>query len=336
MPDSSEQALNYYRHRTVLVTGAGGFLGSHLVDALLQLNASVIGVDNFITGRKINLAAALKQPRFQLIEADVIQAPATYLGSAIRDQIELIFHFASPASPPRYQEKPVETYLVNSYGTHQLLHWLKQTHPQARFVFASSSEVYGDPQVHPQPESYWGQVNPNGPRACYDEAKRLGETICGVWQRNFQLDVRIARFFNTYGPRLDPDDGRVISNFIKQAQQQQALTIYGEGTQTRSYCYVSDLIQAVLLLGALPRLKGKTFNLGNPEEYSVRETAKIIWQIINPNKKLKLQFRPFPQDDPTRRQPNIDKAKRLLGWQPKIDFQTGIKLTLNQLVNMAL
>ncbi len=327
MLNLNRSAFNYYRHRQVLVTGAAGFLGSHLVDALLQSGANVIGVDNFITGRKQNLSWALKQPQFQLIEADAIQAPTTYLTETDTAQVDVVFHFASPASPPRYQQHPVETYLVNSFGTHQLLDWLKQFHPQARFIYASSSEVYGDPEVHPQPESYWGNVNPNGPRSCYDEGKRLGETICGVWQRDFQLDVRIARFFNTYGPRLDPDDGRVISNFIKQAKQQKPLTIYGEGSQTRSYCYVDDLIRAVLLFGALPDLKGKTLNLGNPQEYTVRETAKIIWQLINPNRKLKLQFKPFPKDDPQRRQPNIDLAKKLLDWQPEIDFKTGIKLT---------
>ncbi len=322
----SEKVENYYRHRRVLVTGAAGFLGSHLVDALLEAGASVVGVDNLVTGKLKNLKKALTSPHFEFIQADVTQPPTSYLDKATNSNFDLVFHFASPASPPRYQEKPIQTYLVNSLGTHLLLSWLKETNPKARFIFASTSEVYGNPEIHPQPETYWGNVNPNGVRSCYDEAKRLGETICGVWERDFGLDVRIARIFNTYGPRLDPDDGRVVSNFIKQAKLKKPLTIYGEGTQTRSYCYVLDLVVGFLKLASLPDLKGQTINLGNPEEYTVRETAQIIWSTINPDKKLRLKFKPLPKDDPVRRRPDISKAKKLLGWEPKIDFRTGVRL----------
>jgi len=325
----STKVKNYFPHRQVLVTGAAGFLGSYLVDTLLELQASVVGVDNLITGKEANLKKALNSPRFSFIKADVIDEPASYLPSNLSP--DLVFHFASPASPPHYQAKPKETYLVNSYGTHQLLSWLEKTNRHGRFIFASTSEVYGDPEVHPQPETYWGNVNPNGARSCYDEAKRLGETICGVWQREFNLDVRIGRIFNTYGARLDPTDGRVISNFVDQALKQKPLTIYGEGTQTRSYCYVTDLIEGFLHLAALPNLAGETINLGNPEEYTVRQTAQIIWSIINPDKKLKLKFQPLPQDDPVRRKPDITKAKKLLNWKPKIDFKTGVRLMVDDL-----
>lgn len=321
---------NFFDQKTVLVTGAAGFVGSHLVDALLETGANVIGVDNFITGRKINLSHLLNNEEsvvdnFAFIETDAIQSPATYLDKEIK--VEVIFHLASPASPPRYQKHPVETYLVNSLGTHHLLDYLKTSNPQARFVFASTSEVYGDPQVHPQTEDYWGNVNPNGVRSCYDEGKRLGETICGVFNRDFNLDVRIARIFNTYGPRIDPKDGRVIPNFIEQFLAKKALTVYGDGEQTRSYCYVADLVDGLMKLASVDEAKGETVNLGNPDEYSINETAKLI------SPEGEIEFKDLPGDDPTRRKPDISKAKELLNWQPKVDFEAGLATTIASFKN---
>ena len=327
--------------KLAIVTGASGFVGSHLVDWLLNQDYKVIGIDNFITGRRQNLAHLTDNPNFKLIEADVSQPAANYLSLNLQDVFfdqtfdnglispEFIFHLASPASPPRYQAKPVETYLVNSIGTHYLLDWIKTNSSQTKFIFASTSETYGDPAVHPQPETYWGNVNPNGVRACYDESKRMGEAICGVFHRNFDLDVRIARIFNTYGPRMDPADGRVIPNFIKQAETKQPYTIYGDGSQTRSYCYISDLVEGLWRLGTESVARGQTINLGNPGEYTVLETAKIIHQIVRGDQtEFKTQQLPLPGDDPTRRQPDITKAKQILNWQPQVEFAAGLKQTV--------
>jgi nucleoside-diphosphate-sugar epimerase len=323
---------NYYQNQTVLLTGAAGFIGSHLTEHLLELGANVIGVDNFITGQKQNLAEVLadnsQAENFTLIEADVNQPPETYLPE--NEKIDLVLHFASPASPPRYQAYPRLTYLVNSWGTHQLLDYVYSTNPEARFLFASTSEVYGDPEVHPQTEDYWGNVNPNGPRSCYDEAKRLGEAICGVYQRDFQMDVRLIRIFNTYGPRMDVMDGRVIPNFIRQALRNNKFTIYGEGNQTRSYCYVTDLVAGILKMAGKPGLSGETVNLGNPGEYSVLETAQVIKEEVKGefDPVDDLTFEPLPKDDPTRRKPDISKAKKLLDWEPEIDFKSGLRKTV--------
>lgn len=320
----------FFHQKTVLVTGAAGFVGSHLVDTLLKKGANVIGVDNFITGRQSNLQHLLDEngsteDNFAFIQTDAIQSPATYLDEEIK--LDVIFHLASPASPPRYQEHPVETYLVNSLGTHHLLDYLQTTNPEGRFVFASTSEVYGDPQVHPQTEEYWGNVNPNGVRSCYDEAKRLGESMCGVFNRDFKVDVRIARIFNTYGPRINPDDGRVIPNFIKQALANEALTVYGDGQQTRSYCFVDDLVSGLMKLALVDEAEGETINLGNPDEYTINETAELIKELTG--SKSELAFEELPQDDPSRRQPDISKAKQILNWQPTIDFKTGLQKTID-------
>lgn len=322
-----------YANQTVIVTGVAGFVGSHLTDGLLASGARVVGVDNFLTGRASNLEQLRENPNFTFIESDVILPATNYLTN--QTKIDAIFHLASPASPPRYQEHPVETYLVNSYATHQLLQYIKNVHPRAKFIFASTSEIYGEPQEHPQKEGYWGNVNPNGIRSCYDEAKRLGEAICGVHQRDFELDVRIMRIFNTYGPRMDPQDGRVIPQFISQALAHQPYTIYGDGAQTRSYCYVSDLVDGILKLGSLPGLSGITVNLGNPGEYTVKQTAEIIHQLVHPNTQPEFEFKTLPGDDPTRRQPDITLAIDKLGWQPTIDFRTGIKHTLEYFQELA-
>lgn len=320
---------NYLSDKTVLLTGAAGFLGSHLVDSLLESDAKVIGVDNLITGRVTNLDQALKNSNFTFIEANASQTPHDYLPE--NTKIDLVLHFASPASPPRYQKFPVETYLVNSMGTHNLLQYLLETNNQARFVYASTSEIYGDPKVHPQTEDYWGNVNPNGVRSCYDESKRLGESICGVHARNFEMDVRIVRIFNTYGPRIDPDDGRVIPNFIKQALADEPLAIYGDGTQTRSYCYVDDLVDVILKYASAEGLIRETINIGNPEEHTVKETAEIVAKVVGI--KPKYETKPLPKDDPTRRQPDISKAKKLLGWEPKVSFEEGLKRTVESFRN---
>lgn len=319
-----------FQDKTVIVTGAAGFVGSHLVDALLAQGATVIGVDNFITGRRQNLSHLLEgQPKagFTFIEADVINPPQTYLPVDLKP--DFIFHFASPASPPGYQARPVETYLVNSIGTHNLAQYLLEVNPQAVLLFASTSEVYGDPQVHPQTEDYWGNVNPNGPRSCYDEAKRLGETICGVHYRDLGLDTRLVRIFNTYGPRINPDDGRVIPQFIKEALAQQPFSLQGGGAQTRSYCYVSDLVAGILALATVEGGAGHTVNLGNPDEYTIKQTAEIIGQVINPGTVPQFADKPMPKDDPTRRKPDISRAQQFLGWQPQVSFQTGLAATID-------
>lgn len=330
-----------FQGKRVLVTGAAGFIGSHLVERLWELGASVLGVDNFISGQRRNLAELnrlraerqLPESAWQFIEADVIQAPENYLPTAVLagdEKIDLVLHFASPASPPGYQAHPIETYQVNSQATHLLLEWLRANQPQARFLFASTSEVYGDPLIHPQVESYWGNVNPNGKRSCYDEAKRLGETICGVHQRDFGMDVRIVRIFNTYGPRMDLHDGRVVPNFIKQALTGEPLTIYGDGSQTRSYCFVTDLVEGILGLAAGDTLSGQTVNLGNPGEYTALETAKIVEAAVTgkPAQPERYQYLPLPADDPTKRRPDISKAQQLLGWQPTIAFEAGLIETI--------
>lgn len=319
--------LSWLQHKRILVTGAAGFLGSHLVDRLLAQGATVIGVDNFITGTERNLAHLEHNSNFTFIKADVSQPVQAYLPE---QPLDGILHFASPASPPRYQAKPVETYLVNSLGTHYLLQYLKEFQPAARFFFASTSEVYGDPEQHPQSEQYWGNVNPNGIRACYDEAKRLGETICGVHQRNFQLDVRIVRIFNTYGPRMDATDGRIIPNFVSQALAGKPMTIYGDGNQTRSFCYVDDLIEGILRYFSAEGLGGETINLGNPEEFTALETARIIWQSTHQDgSEPILAFESEKLDDPLRRMPDISKAQRLLAWQPTIPFAEGLVKTVS-------
>lgn len=315
--------------KTIILTGASGFIGTNLALKLLKLGSRVIGIDNHISGTKDNLAYLVPHPNFTFVEADVIQNPKKYLPVDLT-QVDYIFHFASPASPPIYQKYPIETYLVNSLGTHHLLDFLQQNFPQAIFLYASTSEVYGNPLEHPQSEKYWGNVNPNGPRSCYDEGKRLGETISGVFSRDFGIDVRIMRFFNTYGPHMSLEDGRILPQFIKQYQADKPLTVYGDGLQTRSYCYIDDLVKGILLFasGEKEKLSGQTINLGNPEEYTVLDTARIFNRAIGRESEL-ITFEDLPIDDPLRRQPDITKAGELLEWQPEINFDEGLRKTLD-------
>lgn len=345
---SVSSTLIYRDSQTVLITGVAGFVGSHLAQTLLSQGHRVVGVDNFLTGRSANVSLITQfvsqeleeesQSNFIFIEADVTQNPTQYLATEqlAKDFFDIVFHLASPASPPRYQAYPVETYQVNAFATHMLLTYLREHNPAARFVFASTSEVYGDPEVHPQPETYWGMVNPNGVRSCYDEAKRLGESICGVFERDFDLDVRIMRIFNTYGPRMDPTDGRVIPNFISQAVSGTPLTIYGTGSQTRSYCFVSDLVHGIIELGMKPNLKGTTINLGNPDEYTILETAQIIYELVHnrPLTEEMIEYRDLPGDDPTRRRPDISRAKSFLGWQPEVSLVDGLTKTVDFFLNV--
>lgn len=314
----------YFKNKTIVVTGCAGFVGSHLAEALLDQGAIVLGVDNFITGDEGNFKTFEDNSNFHFFEANC--SDVDYLELFDGFSVDGIFHFASPASPPFYQKYPVETYMVNSYATHRLLQFLKEHYPKARFLFASTSEVYGDPQIHPQSESYWGNVNPNGIRSCYDESKRLGESICGVFQRDYTIDVRIVRIFNTYGPRIGRHDGRIIPNFITQALAGEDVTIYGDGLQTRSYCYVADLVDGLLLFMSSDNAKGETINLGNPDEYTVKETAEKILNLTQSQSKL--SFQDLPKDDPTRRKPDIAKAREILGWEPRVSFADGLKRTI--------
>lgn len=324
---------DFYSTQTIVVTGAAGFIGSHLVDRLLELGAHVVGVDNLITGRLVNIEHLQQHSGFHFVKADASQNPDKYLPTDFKP--DLIFHFASPATPKQFKRIPVEIYQVNAFGSHEILHYLKRVHTSARFIFASTSEAYGDPEEHPQKENYWGHVNPNGLRSCYDESKRLGETIAGIHFREFGMDTRLVRIFNTYGPRINPADGRVIPNFVSQALTSRRYTIYGDGSQTRSYCFVSDLVDVICRFGASPDLAGETINIGNPDEHTILETAQLVDQVMvemglitESVSRPEFEFLPLPIDDPVRRQPDISKAKLLLNWQPKVSFEQGLRQTI--------
>ncbi len=311
-----------------LVSGGAGFLGSHLCDRLIAGGNRVLCVDNLLTGRKKNIVHLLENPLFTFWEYDVTLALKTEAQPLIKD-VEAIFHLASPASPnvnsPKsYMSYPVETMLVNSLGTYNLLELARKN--KAKFLYTSSSEVYGEPKEHPQKESYFGNVNPNGVRSCYDEGKRFGEALTFSYIRKYDVNVRVVRIFNTYGPCMDPQDGRVVSNFIVAALKNQAVSIYGEGKQTRSFCYVSDLIEGLLLAMDKPQTAGEVFNLGNDEEYSISTLAKIIEETME--QKIKIEFAPIPQDDPTKRRPDLTKAKKILGYEPKISLNEGLIKTI--------
>ncbi|MBI4066596.1 SDR family oxidoreductase [Candidatus Gottesmanbacteria bacterium] len=309
--------------KTCVVTGGAGFIGSHLCEALLSLNHRVYAIDNLLTGRKENLAEALKHSRFSLIEHDVIE-PLNKLTPRLRAGQVYIFHLASPASVVDYQKNPEETAMVNSTGTRNMLELARQT--GAKFLFASTSEVYGDPKEHPQKETYWGNVNPVGPRACYDESKRFGEMMTTVYRRRDRLDARIIRIFNTYGPRMRPDDGRVISNLVNQAIRGEPLTVYGQGSQTRSFCYVSDMVEGIVRAMFTPETSGEVINLGNPEEYRMIDLAKKIKEMTGTVSEI--IYKDLPSDDPEVRRPDITKATKLLNWEPKVSVTEGLAKTI--------
>ena len=300
----------------VIVTGGAGFLGSHLCDRLLAEGHAVVAVDNLITGSLDNIRHLEREARFEFIRHDICQS--FDFGS-----VDFIFELASPASPVDYMKHGIETLLVGSQGTLNSLELAKKYN--AGFLLASTSECYGDPSVHPQPETYWGNVNPIGPRSVYDESKRFAEALTMAFYRYRQVNTRIVRIFNTYGPRLQLNDGRVISNLMKQALRGEDMTIYGDGSQTRSFCYVSDEIEGILRLSASE--EHLPVNIGNPCEFTILECARVVQKITGSASPIR--FQPLPEDDPKQRRPDITKAKRLLGWQPKIDLETGLKLSLD-------
>lgn len=299
----------------ILVTGGAGFVGSHLVDRLIERGDSVIVVDNFFTGRKENVAHHFGNHRFEMIRHDVVEP--------ILLEVDQIYHLACPASPVHYKHNPVKTIKTNVVGTLNMLGLAKRV--GARFLLTSTSEVYGDPLQHPQVETYWGNVNPIGVRSCYDEGKRTAETLTMDYHRGAGVEVRIARIFNTYGPRMCIDDGRVVSNFVAQALRKEPLTVYGDGKQTRSFQFVSDLVEGLMRL-----MEGEhvgPFNLGNPGEFTMLELAKVVQETIDPN--AKIEFRPNTEDDPHKRKPDITKAKDLLGWQPKVPLRKGLPMMVS-------
>ncbi len=304
--------------QTILVTGAAGFLGSHLCDALLAEGASVIGVDNLCTGDLENLAHLHQEPRFSFVEQDICEPFDV-------GEVDYVFNFASPASPMDYARLGVETLQVGSVGTRNTLEIARKY--KAGYLHASTSECYGDPEVHPQVETYWGNVNPIGPRSVYDEAKRFSEATVMAYHRYHGVNTHLVRIFNTYGPRLQANDGRVISNLMMQALRGEPLTIYGDGSQTRSFCYVSDLIEGIVRLSrsneALP------VNIGNPVEWTILECAREVLAVTGATSEIR--FKELPQDDPTRRRPDITKAKTLLGWEPKIGLREGLERSLQLL-----
>lgn len=307
----------------VLVTGGAGFLGSHLCDRLIAEGHEVICLDSLLTGQVDNIAHLQTHPRFTFIRHDITQP------FFIAEQVDWVLHFASPASPKDYGAHPIHTLKVGALGTYHML-GLAKAHG-AKFLLASTSEVYGDPQVHPQPESYWGHVNPIGERSCYDEAKRFAEALTMAYWRQHGIDVRIIRIFNTVGPRMRIDDGRVFPNFIAQALKGEPLTVYGDGGQTRSFCYVDDLIEGVVRVMAwTPPEDGdelaQVFNLGNPEEVTILEFARLVKEVTGSQSPI--VFHPLPKDDPKQRRPDITKAKTLLGWQPRTSLREAIKRTI--------
>ncbi len=310
--------------KRVLLTGAAGFVGSHLAERLLNDGFEVVGVDNLCTGRSVNLTAFESHPAFRFVQADVSMDLPEELQS---QKWDWIMHFASPASPPKYDARPIETLLVNGEGTRKLLDLCAKA--GASFFFASTSEVYGDPLVHPQPEGYWGNVNPIGVRSIYDEGKRYGEALCFAYHRSKGVPIRVIRIFNTYGPRMDPEDGRVVTNLMFQALRGQALTIYGDGRQTRSFQYVSDLVEGIVRFMGVDHTG--PVNLGNPGEFTILEFAGKVGQLIPSAGDL--VFKPLPGDDPKQRKPDITLAGKLLDWSPRVDLEEGLRLTLDYFKN---
>jgi UDP-glucuronate decarboxylase len=299
----------------ILVTGGAGFIGSFLCERLLARGDEVLCVDNFFTGRKQNVEHLLGNRRFELIRHDVTEP--------ILLEVDQIYNFACPASPVHYQYNPVKTVKTSVLGTLNMLGLAKRV--RARLIQASTSEVYGDPHVHPQREDYWGNVNPIGPRACYDEGKRVAETLCFDYHRQNGVDIRVVRIFNTYGPRMLADDGRVVSNFVVQALRGEDLTLYGDGQQTRSFCYVDDLVTGIVAMMDQDATVGPV-NLGNPNEFTIRELAELVIELTGSASKI--VSRPLPQDDPTRRQPDITRARTHLGWEPAVQLRDGLVKTV--------
>jgi UDP-glucuronate decarboxylase len=300
----------------VLVTGGAGFLGSHLCERLLQTGADVLCVDNFFTGSKSNIAHLLDEPRFELMRHDI-----TF---PLYVEVDQIYNLACPASPVHYQFDPVQTTKTSVHGAINMLGLARRT--GARILQASTSEVYGDPEIHPQPETYWGRVNPIGPRACYDEGKRCAETLFFDYQRQHQLEIKVARIFNTYGPRMHPDDGRVVSNFIVRALQGEPLAVYGDGNQTRSFCYVDDLVKALIaFMRSEPGFTGPV-NLGNPTEFTIMDLAQQVISLTGSTSKI--TYEALPADDPKQRQPDISLVQKVLDWQPEITLAAGLPRTI--------
>jgi UDP-glucuronate decarboxylase len=301
----------------VLVTGGAGFLGSHLCDRLVAAGADVLCVDNFFTGAKANIKQLLGKPGFELMRHDI-----TF---PLYVEVDQIFNLACPASPVHYQFDPVQTTKTSVHGAINMLGLAKRV--RARILQASTSEVYGDPEIHPQPESYWGRVNPVGSRSCYDEGKRCAETLFFDYWRQHRLEIKVMRIFNTYGPRMHPNDGRVVSNFIVQALRGESITIYGDGAQTRSFCYVDDLIEGMLrFMDSPPDFTGP-LNLGNPREFTMLELAELVLKLVGGSSRL--TFMPLPEDDPKQRQPDVTLAKQALDWQPTVSLEDGLKETID-------
>ncbi len=308
--------MNRWTARRILVTGGAGFLGSHLCERLLAAGHEVLCVDNFYTGQRGHVAHLLDDPRFELMRHDI-----TF---PLYVEVDEIYNLACPASPVHYQFDPVQTTKVSVHGAINMLGLAKRR--KAKILQASTSEVYGDPAVHPQSEDYWGNVNPIGPRACYDEGKRCAETLFFDYHRQHGLRIKVARIFNTYGPRMHPDDGRVVSNFVVQALLGKPLTVYGDGSQTRSFCYVDDLIEGLLRLMESPDEVTGPVNLGNPEEFTILELAELVRELTG--SRSEIVFRPLPEDDPVRRCPDITRAKTLLGWEPRTPLKEGLERTI--------
>lgn len=314
--------------KKVLIAGGAGFIGSHLAEHFLSNTYETWVIDNFLTGSPANTEQLKKNKNFHCVEADLI---TDNLDAVVPNKnFDIVYHLASPASPLQYFRYPVETLRVNAEGTHKLLEYVRKK-PETALVYASTSEVYGDPLVHPQRETYWGNVNPAGIRACYDEAKRYGEALCTTYLREYRMNIRIARIFNTYGPRMQKDDGRAISNFMVQALQNKPLVVSGDGTQTRSFCYVSDMVEALVLLGE-KNVKGEIINLGNPDEKKIIDIARMIKYITHSSSDI--VFEPRRTDDPRRRKPDIGKAQKLLGWKPSISLDQGLRATRDYFKNI--
>jgi len=302
--------------RRILITGGAGFIGSFLCERLLEAGANVLCADNFFTGTRTNVAHLMNHPRFELMRHDVC--------FPLYVEVDEIYNMACPASPIHYQFDPVQTTKTSVHGAINMLGLAKRV--KAKILQASTSEVYGDPAVHPQPEEYWGNVNPIGPRSCYDEGKRCAETLFFDYHRQHNLRIKVARIFNTYGPRMHPNDGRVVSNFIVQALKGEDITLYGDGQQTRSFCYVDDLVRGLIGLMDSPDHVTGPINIGNPGEFTIRQLAEQVIELTG--SKSKLVFLPLPQDDPKQRKPNIEKAQEILGWEPKVQLRGGLTKTI--------